>query len=77
MHAINTSWINCYEVDLDRMFKIDDKRIRSGMGWHRIILISEHRAPFTDELCRIDMRVEDILPPREKKIKRIWRHSIE
>lgn len=77
MYEINSEWKHCHNIDIERMFLVDERRIRSGLGWHRVIMISEHRAPFTDELCRIDMRVEDFLPLREKKIKKIWRHSIE
>ena len=77
MNSLEESWRPCHEVDIERMFRIDENRVQSGMGWHKIIMISEHRAPYSDELLRFDMSIEDYIPHVEKKVKVIWRRSME
>lgn len=77
MNRVEDSWNPCYQPDINKMFRIDENRIKGGMGWHKIIMISEHRAPFSDELIRFDDDISNYFPAKEKKIKTIWRRSME
>lgn len=77
MNSIDTDWKYCYQPDIENMFQVDENRILKGLGWHKIIMISEHRAPFTDELIRFDKQIDEYVVPLQKKVKVIWRRSME
>lgn len=77
MNRLEGDWLCCREPDINKMFQVDENRTKKGLGWHKIVMISEHRSFYTEGLYRLQTLEHDELIHLPRKIKKIWRNSME